>query len=151
MKDALQTMGFSVFVGGFSTFLGVVPLMFSQSDFMKALFFGFWGMVILGLGHGLIVLPVILSYIGPLKTVAMKVNHEELDESIEDEGPHISNTTGSACPSVPTSDTSMRIHLDSDGNHSSLLKSECPLRPAHELSETYPSGSPSLGVGKLEE
>jgi len=72
VKDALQTMGSSVVIGGLSTFLGVVPLMWSTSSFMKTLFYGFWGMVLLGCGHGVIVLPVILSYIGPVKTCAIK-------------------------------------------------------------------------------
>lgn len=48
VKDALQTMGSSVVIGGLSTFLGVVPLLFSTSYLMLSLFFGFWGMVILG-------------------------------------------------------------------------------------------------------
>jgi len=69
VKDALQTMGSSVVIGGLSTFLGVVPLLFSSSIMMKNLFFGFWGMVILGMSHGTILLPVLLSYAGPIRTV----------------------------------------------------------------------------------
>ena len=65
VKDALQSMGSSVALGGLSTFLGVIPLVFSSSDMMKILFYAFWGMVILGCSHGLIVLPVLLSIFGP--------------------------------------------------------------------------------------
>ena len=73
VKDALQTMGSSVVIGGLSTFLGVLPLIFSTSDLMKTLFFGFWGMVLLGCSHGVILLPVMLSYIGPLETTAVSL------------------------------------------------------------------------------
>jgi predicted RND superfamily exporter protein len=65
VKDALTTMGSSVALGGLSTFLGVVPLMFSSSDITMILFYSFWGMVILGCSHGLILLPVVLSFVGP--------------------------------------------------------------------------------------
>ena len=38
VKDSLQTMGSSILLGGFSTFLGVLPLLFSSSEVMTALF-----------------------------------------------------------------------------------------------------------------
>lgn len=56
VKDALTSMGSSVVIGGISTFLGVTPLVFSSSDLMKALFYGFMGMVLLGCSHGVILL-----------------------------------------------------------------------------------------------
>ncbi|CAB9503372.1 Pick C1-like protein 1 [Seminavis robusta] len=72
VKDAMQNIGSSVVIGGISTFLGVVPLFFSKSPLLQNLFYGFWGMVILGTFHGVILLPVILSYCGPL---GVKVKH----------------------------------------------------------------------------
>ena len=65
VKDALQTMGVSVLIGGFSTFLGVIPLAFASSDIFHTLFITFLGLVVLGLAHGLIFLPVVLSLLGP--------------------------------------------------------------------------------------
>jgi hypothetical protein len=67
VKDALQTMGSSVMIGGFSTFLGVLPLLGASGELMRALFYGFMGMVILGCSHGIILLPVLLSLFGPVK------------------------------------------------------------------------------------
>ena len=72
VKDALQTMGSSVMIGGFSTLLGVLPLIFSSSELMATLFYGFVGMVVLGCSHGLILLPVLLSMFGPLDTVGTR-------------------------------------------------------------------------------
>jgi Niemann-Pick C1 protein len=61
----LQTMGTSVLIGGVSTFLGTLPLAFSTSEIFYTVFVSFIGLVTLGCGHGLILLPVLLSTIGP--------------------------------------------------------------------------------------
>lgn len=65
IKDVLQTTGASVFIGGLSTFLGVIPLAFSTSEVFNTIFVTFLGLVTLGLGHGLVLLPVLLSFFGP--------------------------------------------------------------------------------------
>jgi Niemann-Pick C1 protein len=61
----LRTMGSSVCLGGVSTFLGTIPLAFSTSDIFGTIFFAFLGLVTLGIGHGLILLPILLSMCGP--------------------------------------------------------------------------------------
>ena len=70
VKLALKSMGASVLVGGLSTMLGVLPLALSTSALMRTVFVAFIGMVSLGITHGLMVLPVILSLVGP--TAPMK-------------------------------------------------------------------------------
>ena len=70
VKAALKSMGVSILVGGLSTMLGVLPLAFSTSTLMRTVFVGFFGMVGLGISHGLVVLPVVLSLVGP--TAPMK-------------------------------------------------------------------------------
>lgn len=62
--EMLRTMGSSIFLGGFTTFLGTVPLIFSSSTVFFIVFIGFMGLVLIGVGHGLVLLPVILSTIG---------------------------------------------------------------------------------------
>lgn len=72
VKDTLQTMGASILLGGTSTLLGVLPLSFSTSEAFHTIFVIFIGLVTLGVGHGLILLPVVLSLIGPLPVDSTK-------------------------------------------------------------------------------
>ncbi|CAB9529332.1 Pick C1-like protein 1 [Seminavis robusta] len=65
VKETLHTMGSSILVGGISTFLGVMLLAFSTSEIFRTIFRAFIGLVALGIGYGLILLPVVLSMVGP--------------------------------------------------------------------------------------
>ena len=64
-KLCVEKIGGSVLLGGMSTFLGVSALAFSSGQVFYSFFVLFSSMAALGLGHGLIFLPVVLSYIGP--------------------------------------------------------------------------------------
>lgn len=65
VSEALVEMGPAVFNGGFSTFLAFALLMTSASYIFKTFFKIFFLVVVFGLFHGLVFLPVILSLIGP--------------------------------------------------------------------------------------
>jgi predicted RND superfamily exporter protein len=69
----LKTMGSSIFIGGITTFLGTLPLAFSSSSIFNTIFITFLGLVTLGASHGLILLPVILSLIGPEEHIGAAV------------------------------------------------------------------------------
>lgn len=73
VKETLQTMGVSIMVGGVTTFLGVLPLIFSSLQLFLTVFYAFFAMVFLGVSHGLILLPVVLSYVGP--TMCVRGHH----------------------------------------------------------------------------
>jgi Niemann-Pick C1 protein len=68
-KDALTTIGPSVLLGGISAFLSMIPLLFSTNDFIQTLSVSFMSVVVLGLLHGLILLPVTFSVIGPATVI----------------------------------------------------------------------------------
>lgn len=63
--NTLKTMGSAIFLGGMSSLLGTLPLAFSTSEMFFNIFIVFFGLVVLGTTHGLILLPVILSTVGP--------------------------------------------------------------------------------------
>ena len=69
--EVLRSMGSSVMMGGITTFLGTIPLAFSSSEIFTTVFIAFITLVVLGISHGLILLPVILSILGPEDTVYM--------------------------------------------------------------------------------
>ena len=75
--EVLRSMGSSVLMGGITTFLGTVPLAFSSSEIFSTVFIAFITLVVLGISHGLILLPVILSTIGPEDTVCIRSRIEE--------------------------------------------------------------------------
>ena len=64
-RVALSQMGSSVAHGGMSTFLAVIVLAGARSYFFRLFFKSFFGIVVFGLLNGFILLPIILSFIGP--------------------------------------------------------------------------------------
>jgi len=66
--ETLKTMGASVVLGGTSSFLGVLPLAISKTLMINVIFINFISLMIIGITHGLILLPVLLSLMGPIDT-----------------------------------------------------------------------------------
>ena len=65
VSKTIIAMGPAVFNGGFSTFLAFSILMVSKSFVFKVFFKIFFLVVVFGLYHGLVFLPVVLSFLGP--------------------------------------------------------------------------------------
>ena len=68
-KMALQKMGSSVFHGGFSTFLAIFALTPAET-YVFISFFRLWvGIIVFGMSNGFVLLPVLLSYFGPIQQI----------------------------------------------------------------------------------
>ena len=63
---ALSSMGSSVFHGGFSTFLAIIALAAARSYIFEVFFRMWFGIIVFGMANGFLLLPVILSWVGPL-------------------------------------------------------------------------------------
>lgn len=79
----LKSMGVSILTGGISTFLGTLPLAFSTSTIFRTIFIAFLGLSTLGVGHALMLLPVVLSMIGPEDQIVRRTS-EKVEELLED-------------------------------------------------------------------
>ena len=67
-KMALRKMGSSVFHGGFSTFLAIFVLAPGKTYIFLSMFRLWFGIILFGMSNGFILLPVMLSFVGPIET-----------------------------------------------------------------------------------
>lgn len=79
-------MGSSILLGAITTFLGTIPLVFSTSEFFHTVLISGMALVTIGASHGLILLPVLLSLLGPEDTTGSQVKEckKDLDETEND-------------------------------------------------------------------
>ena len=67
-KMALRKMGSSVFHGGFSTFLAIFVLAPGKTYIFFSMFRLWFGIILFGMSNGFILLPVMLSFVGPIQS-----------------------------------------------------------------------------------
>ena len=121
-------MGSSVFHGGFSTFLAIVLTAPSKS-YVFIIFFRLWFSIILfGMGNGFMLLPVILSYIGPTytpkqKAQATKAPTQKTSSKVGDfqhTTPPVAHTPFPAAESEKLSDQANMTEVQSKGKNLSI-------------------------------
>lgn len=86
VKETLETMGASILLGGLTTFIGVIPLAFSTTTIFMVVFKSFLAMACLGCGVGLILLPVLLSMVGPIVTTQHMKEQRIEEDTAKDAG-----------------------------------------------------------------
>ena len=65
MEQALADTGSAVFLGGFVALCGAVPMAFSKSVIIRTFFRLIFGTIVFSLAIGLMLMPVVLSVVGP--------------------------------------------------------------------------------------
>ena len=70
---ALRAIGPAVFLGLFTTFLGVLPLAAASSQVFRVFFKMFLSIVVVGGIHGFVLLPVLLSLFGPSSSALVRI------------------------------------------------------------------------------
>jgi len=150
VKDALSTMGASMFVGGMTTFLGVCPLVLSTTHIFMTVFWAFLAIVVLGFTHGLILLPVVLSLIGPVAT------HREKSSDIHDLR-KVKGTNSSTSPSGSPGNQSHQSEYDDENliiqTSSSEEAEDVPAKAAKKIPKkrAVPFLGPSFDLEAIEE
>ena len=81
VQEAVDRIGLAVFNGGVTTFLALVLLAGSTSHTFLTFFKVFVLTVVFGLFHGLVLLPVLLSLVGPEMELATEEGGESRSES----------------------------------------------------------------------
>jgi predicted RND superfamily exporter protein len=103
VDHALEEMGTAVVHGAFSTFLAVLVLSASKSYIFRIFFKQFFGICVFGAAHGLVLLPTLLSLIGPAY-VEFKDDDTKEDDLKGVDIPEVGSTPPSAPPSAPGSE-----------------------------------------------
>lgn len=79
-SKALSQMGSSVFHGGFSTLLAIAVLGPSKTYIFEVFFKMWFGIIVFGMANGFLLLPVLLSYFGPVAQVMEPVSFKPEDD-----------------------------------------------------------------------
>lgn len=123
---ALEKVGVPILNGAITSILGILMLAFASSYVFKSFFKTMLLVILLGIGHSLLLLPVILSFIGPRRTakpVFVPVHHTARSIMGEGGGSYHHHPEPPSSPSTkeeelsdrsPIQDTFELIHIDSD-------------------------------------
>jgi predicted RND superfamily exporter protein len=74
---SMKELGIAVFKGVLSTFIAILPLAFASSEIFRVFFKLFLSILIVGGSHGLVLMPVVLSLVGPAAARDLSKVHPE--------------------------------------------------------------------------
>ena len=115
-KTAISQMGAAVFHGGFSTFLAISVLGPSKSYVFEVFFKCWCCIIIFGMANGFLLLPIILSFVGPHENL-ISDGHETPDDAEEplkgDETPKEDE--------IPINDPEKEVGIDSQRSDKPML------------------------------
>jgi len=81
--EALSVMGSGVFNGAFTTLLGFAPMAFSTFEAGRVFTKMFAGIIVCGIAHGFILLPVMLSLWGPDRNAPAEKSRDRAESKLE--------------------------------------------------------------------
>lgn len=103
---------------GVSTFIGILPVSFSNSETFMTVFIIFCGLIVLGVLHGLMFIPCILRFIGTRDTILHHgfdgsskegtIDSDDLSQSSSSQSREVSDKSVSSCGDVTSPDELVR-------------------------------------------
>ena len=105
VRATLSNIGPAVLNGGITTTLAFILLAGSRSHVFSSFFKIFFLVVTFGLFHGLIVLPVLLSFMGPKSTVLMASSDDSANRNSENNDTFDQHITESKYYNAPNTRT----------------------------------------------
>ena len=84
MRNALHALGYPIAQGALSTILGVSALAFSNSYIFRTFFKTMFLVILLGAFHGLLIIPALLSIMGPPKMKRKRHSVAPMDHAVAD-------------------------------------------------------------------
>lgn len=106
VKSAIRLVGGPVFSGVFSTFVGVLMLLFANSFIYLSFFKVITLVLVLGITHALIIIPVMLTFIGPVHTpTGQQKKVENTQDIVEAKRSNSDSYSSKGSPKTDTSDS----------------------------------------------
>ncbi|KAJ6241936.1 patched domain-containing protein [Anaeramoeba flamelloides] len=146
---SLTQIGSSVLLGGFTTFLGLTPvLIFATSEIFRTLVKILYATIVSGILHGFVFLPVILQFLGAKGNTSIinkkKKSNSQSDSDVRDDSDDSDNSDGSDVgDSIPLDKMKKSKNSDSNSESGSSSKTDTTQSNSHTQRNTHDSSSPT--------
>lgn len=86
--DTIDHIAYAVFLGAMNTWLGILPLAFASSPTFRTFFKMLFSVVVVGITHGLLLIPILLSLVSKKLVKKTKKNRTITEETESDQVHH---------------------------------------------------------------